>query len=194
MAKRKAVKKRVEVETQYECDKCQDRKVIERNGKLQKCICVIQKEMDNYLDDLGDGIKYKKQATVLKFDKDILFTQSVTFLEFMSRAKQLLFNKFFQGAPTYDIVSVTDYTNSYVIGEHLETNYVEYLFLTMGRDNFNQSQHTTVFQLLNSRKEMDLVTWIYIYPNVTKSRLVDLYGLDAYNFIMDKSNYLRITK
>jgi hypothetical protein len=114
---------------------------------------------------------------------------------FQRRAKSFMFKQFFKNeAPDYMYMSVNEYTSFYVIGEADDIVYVPYLFLTMGRDNHNQSQLTTISTLLTTRLEIGLTTWVYIYPNVSKAKLVEFYGREFYELVFEGDTYVRTKK
>ena len=46
--RKRAVKSKVISSAVYECNLCEDRKIVERNGTPQKCLCVIKKELTNF--------------------------------------------------------------------------------------------------------------------------------------------------
>jgi len=196
MVKKRAVKKRKEVTVEeYDCPICQDRKVIERNGKMQRCICVIQANINDYLSSFNfSKKKVNKNTNIQNLDRNMLFFENVPYETFVHRAKSFMFKKFFDGEPFYALISVTDYTNMYVIGETADYDYADYLFLSVGRDNYNQSQLTTISTLLQSRLENSLKTWVYIYPNTPKSKLVEFYGKDFYSMLFEDKEFKRITK
>jgi len=191
MAKRKV--KNIEPSVKYECNICCDKKVIERNGTMQKCICVIQQELKDYLGAFNPNLTINKNTTTNNTDRDILF-EGISLNIFMSRAKSFMFKKYFQNKPLYYLMSVTDYTGYYVVGEADDISLVDYLFLTVGRDNYNQSQLTTISTLLNQRQMNGLPTWVYIYPNTTKSKLVEYYGKGFYELMYESKTFKRITK
>jgi len=167
------------------CPLCRGRGAVLKDGKFKKCKCIIEKEIKSYLKPL-EKYKVNKKLDISNIDKDILFYKNVKYTSFMNRVKSFLFKKFFDGEPDYLIVTGGEYTSYYVVGEERDFHYIDYLFLILGRDNYNQSLQTTMLTLLNDRKINNLKTWIYIYPNTSKSKLVDLYGEEFYEFIMDK--------
>jgi len=193
MAKRKAVKKIAEVETQYECNKCKDRKHILRNGKMQKCTCVIKKEIEEYLDFFPKSVPINKKATVDAVSINLTY-ENVDIKYFLARAKSFMFKQYFKGDVTYSFNSGFEYTDAYVNGIDDYFFTVDFLFLKLGRDNYNQSQLTTFLTLLTSRVEQGLVTWVYIYPDTPKSTLVSLYGIELYNYLMNRDIFKRVVK
>ena len=194
MAKRKAVKKVQEDTSVYECKLCRDKKVVERNGTMQKCLCVIQKEVKEYLSVFPDNTPVDKKMIISKIDRNMLF-EGIDVKIFQKRAKSFMFKQFFKDEhPNYMFMSVNEYTSYYVVGDADDIIYVPYLFLTMGRDNYNVSQLTTITTLLTTRLEIGRKTWVYIYPNVTKSKLVEYYGREFYELAFETNSFVRTKK
>lgn len=195
MAKRKAVKRKAEDERVFDCAICQDRKAVERNGKMQKCICVIKKEIIEYLAPFSLVKSVNKHLKIDNLDRNLIFCDGIDYLTFTKRAKAFMFQKFFEKErPYFAVISVKDYTEAYVIGETADYDYAPYVFLSIGRDNYNVTQLTTMSTFIQSRLEMGLTTWIYVYPNTAKSKLLDFFGKDFVDLIYNRDIFAKVVK
>jgi len=182
----------------YECNICQDRKVVyKEDNSYRTCKCVIEKRVKEFLDlPYFNNVKVNKKLDVSKLDKNLLMYRGVKYANYISRVKSFLFKYFLQVDNQIDYVVMTgsDYIGYYVVGEHEWVTELDYLFLTLGKDNYNTAMQTVIATLINDRINRSKKTWVFLYDDVSKSKLVDLYGNDFYKQVVEGTDFSKVSK
>lgn len=176
-----------------QCKKCNDSGfIIDKNGKAKKCSCLLQKELTDYLKHYNK-YKFNKKYATNSLCTDLLCLDCSE-NSFGSLVKSFLSLTYIQFPDTkwtditgQDLVTVTfGDDETYLVGDLQE---IDFLIIKLGRDSYNKALGMWLLNLLTKRKELGKLTWVYIYPLVTMSKIIDVYGDEFCNFIKDKHNF-----
>ena len=174
------------------CEYCKDSGfIVDENNQIKKCKCVLAQELKSFLKHYSRYEYNKKYANMNYFTDFVIDGYSDS--SFGSLVKSLLSfvylksNDFkWKDLTGQDLVSVTfGEDETYAIQDLQE---VDMLIIKLGRDSYNRSLGAWLLNLITRRKELDNITWIYIYPN-TSTKIVDLYGSEFAAYIREKTNF-----
>jgi len=200
--RKKVKKKRLSKKTpKFKCEKCKDTGVLKIDGLDVKCTCVVKQELKLWLDPkLATTIRRQGMLNLGVIGKKTTLEESINTIfrgiklpSFFKLINHTLLREYYRrGMRTFNYALITgnDYTEDYVIGNHRKYERVEYLFLILGFDNFNQTLKTTIYSTIAYRLMNGLNTWIYVPKDADKSAsFIDLYGEQLVKYIEDKHNF-----
>lgn len=195
-------RKRGDKKTNYNCPICKDSgTVYNEQKKAIKCSCLIESELRGWFDPRikqalrGAGLKISVQEGDDLEGADLLFNgvNSRMFLKYVG--KHLMTKYFRNNMNTFDykVMTGNDYTEKYVVGEHIVYHNVSELFVILGFDNFNKTLGTTMYSLLNERQLKGLTTWLFV-PDTSKTTasIMDLYGEQVLEYVKDHDNFYKV--
>lgn len=171
------------------CPKCEGSGFI--NDK--KCKCVLKDELTNFLGKYS-RYKYNKKYTTASRLYDDMFFNGLSMETFGSVVKSFLsYNYLTERNLRYADISGQDMVTIHFGADEMfevgDLKDVDILILRLGRDSYNKSLGLWLLNLITTRKENNKLTWVYVYPNITATKLKEFYGDELVSFLQNKENF-----
>lgn len=180
------------------CEKCKGSGyIISNTGKMQECSCILQERIEKYSRHYN---KYKivKKYVDGKYNTNLII-RNASVDTFGRIVKSLIVYQFLKNRDSEwkDITGQELVNTTFGDGEVKldELEKVDLLIIKLGRDGYNKAVGMWMLNLLTKRLEQGLYTVIYVYPNVSRGKLVDLYSKELIDYIeSDESEFKDISK
>lgn len=168
---------------QVVCEICGGRKVVEKpDGTARPCVCTIQSKLVELLGEFANNNINRK----IKYEKlhRNLVLKDCNLERFGDMVKTYITNRVLRTSDLEtEFVNATgsEITESY-LGNHDEYTYtmfnnIDILFIRLGKDYLHKGNREWVPYVIEHRAENpNLVTWVYLYPGIPDSTLIDIYG------------------